>query len=174
VSASKTVSMAQLTEGFVGQIKAQLLQAQTDALREGEESMQAGFDVGREIAYNRITEAVTPTGKARAEAGEGEAGRVNTGFMRANFTSQVKSSGSDRVSGKLGWLDGSGNRRGKEQAGYIALQDNGFEIKFEGDGPLGDAKTVDVEGVHALLNANIKAQQVFESEFRKRIGALFT
>jgi hypothetical protein len=163
VSASKTVSMAQLTEGFVGQIKAQLLQAQTDALREGEESMRAGFQAGEEVALMKIDTMTTPTGYHRAQTGTGVAGRIDTGIMRATFESQVQSSGTERVSGKLGWLDGNAEMNGKEDGRYIALQEYGFESRGR-----------EVAPTHALVDGNLVAQQVFEQEFRKRIGALFT
>jgi hypothetical protein len=128
---------------------AQLQNARTATMAGAKSAMQEAMAAGKEIAQQRIHDAVTMTGAARAAEGGGSAGRVDKGGYHNNFGFETSPLSPDRMTGRYGWLNGGPAAHADPQS-YYELQESGFQ---------------NVESVHALLDAT----EITKGEFRKRL-----
>jgi hypothetical protein len=114
---------------------------QVDSTRDELEDMVRGVvKDGADNMRRFILEAVTKTGEARAAAGEGVAGRYETGTMYDAVGSDVQRSG-DRITGEFGWLE--------EVLKYYLYQEQG---------------TSRIDAMHALQKAWINASEEFQAQ----------
>lgn len=138
---------------FVNSIRDQLLLIRAETMEAAGIAAEESMVAGTEVAQERIRAAVTPTGLARAAAGNGEPGRIEDSHFIEDFTHVTEAVDENHLSSHLGWIDGGVPSHSADPS-YFVMQDNGF-----------NAGGVTVPGVHALLDA----YAVTAAEFKNRL-----
>lgn len=104
---------------------------------------------GEEDMRRTIVEMDTPTGRARAAAGGGIAGRVESGEMYLDIESEVNVEG-NTIIGEWGWL--------KNFQRYYGAQEEGTE---------GDADRKGIEGMNALGKSSALVRDRIRARMRR-------
>jgi len=123
---------------------------QVETTRDELSEMVRGIvDDGADNMRRFILEAVTKTGEARVAAGDGVAGRYESGTMYDAVSSTSYQSGNESV-GEFGWLE--------EVLKYYLYQEQG---------------TSRIEAMHALQKAFINATEEFQNEVNEILRRRF-